>query len=78
MYRYGTFSDCKLLTDSKNIQILLFEGQFQPLHYMKFSNLSNFDQFQPVTFKVDLQTTKFVHFWNQRAICNQKKYHIDT
>jgi hypothetical protein len=25
----------------------------------------------------DLQTTKFVHFWNQRAICNQKKYHIN-
>jgi hypothetical protein len=37
----------------------------------------NFDQFQPVSFKVDLQTTKYVHFWNQRAICNQKKYHID-
>jgi hypothetical protein len=30
----------------------------------------NFDQ--TVTFKFDLQTTKYVHFWNQRAICNQK------
>jgi hypothetical protein len=34
-------------------------------------------QFQPVTFKVDLQTTEYVHFWNQRTIYNQKKYHID-
>jgi hypothetical protein len=23
------------------------------------------------------QTTKYEHFWNQRAICNQKKYHKD-
>jgi hypothetical protein len=27
--------------------------------------------------EIDLQTTKFVHFCNQRAIYNQKKYHID-
>jgi hypothetical protein len=27
--------------------------------------------------EIDLQTTKFLHFWNQRAICNKKKYHID-
>jgi hypothetical protein len=42
-------------------------------NFIYFDLSTNFDQFQPVTFKVDLQTTKFVHFWNQRAICNQKK-----
>jgi hypothetical protein len=31
IHRYGTFSDCKLLADSKNVKILLFESQFQPL-----------------------------------------------
>jgi hypothetical protein len=43
---------------------------------MKFSNFANFWSFWSVTFEVDLQTTKFLHFWNQRAICNKKKYHI--
>jgi hypothetical protein len=35
IYRYGTFSDCKLVADSKNVQILLFEGQFQELEVKK-------------------------------------------
>jgi hypothetical protein len=38
--------------------------------YLNFQILSNL----PVTIKVDLHTTKYVHFWNQRAICNQKNF----
>jgi hypothetical protein len=47
-----SFPDCKLLADSKNVQ--LFEGQFQPLEVKEgkkiwnFQISPNFDQFQPV------------------------------
>jgi hypothetical protein len=37
--------------------------------YLNFQILPNLYQFQPVTIRVDLHTTKYVHFWNQQ------KYH---
>jgi hypothetical protein len=43
----------------------------------KFENFIYFDLIWPPVVEIDLQTTKFVQFWNQRAIWNQKKYHID-
>jgi hypothetical protein len=27
--------------------------------------------------KLTYKQQNFLHFWNQRAICNKKKYHID-
>jgi hypothetical protein len=44
----------------------------------KFENFIYFHLIWPPVVEIDLQTTKLVHFWNQRAICNQKKYHIDV
>jgi hypothetical protein len=43
----------------------------------KFENFIYFDLIWPPVIEINLQTTKFLHFWNQRAICKQKKYHID-
>jgi hypothetical protein len=43
----------------------------------KFENFIYSDLIWHAVVEIDLQKTKFVHFWNQRAICNQKKYHID-
>jgi hypothetical protein len=43
----------------------------------KNKNFIYFDLIWPPVVEIDLQTTKFLHFWNQGAIFNQKKYHID-
>jgi hypothetical protein len=43
----------------------------------QLKNFIYFDLIWPPVDEIDLQTTKFVHFWNQRAIFNQRKYHID-
>jgi hypothetical protein len=44
----------------------------------KFENYIYFDLIWPPVVEIDFQTTKFLHFWNQQAICNQKMYHIDV
>jgi hypothetical protein len=44
--------------------------------FAKLENFIYFDLIWPPVVEIDLQTTKFLHFWNQRAICNRKKYHI--
>jgi hypothetical protein len=46
-YRYGTFSGCKLLADSKNVQILLFGGQLLMLQVEIDQNLAKFYIFWP-------------------------------
>jgi hypothetical protein len=46
-------------------------------NFTKLENFIYFDLIWPPAVEIDLQTTKFVYFWNQRAIFNQKKYHID-
>jgi hypothetical protein len=43
----------------------------------KFENFIYFDLIWPAVVEIDLETTKYVHFWNHWAIFNQKKYHID-
>jgi hypothetical protein len=68
IYQYGTFSYCKLLGDSKNVRSNSTTGGLIRSKYMKFSNFANFWSFWPVSFKVDLQTTKLLYFWNQFAI----------
>jgi hypothetical protein len=35
---------------------------------MKIYEFYNLYQFQPVTFKVDLQMAKYLYFWNQQYI----------
>jgi hypothetical protein len=38
----------------------------------KLENFIYFDLIWPSVVEIDLQTTKYIHFWNQRAICNHK------
>jgi hypothetical protein len=40
---------------------------FQPILYC-FTILESLEKFQ--------KHTKYEYFWNQRAICHQKKYHV--
>jgi hypothetical protein len=42
----------------------------------KCENFIYFDLIFPPVVEIDLQTTNFLHFWNQRATCNQKMYHV--
>jgi hypothetical protein len=68
------FKDCRAI--GLYFIFLTTGGQIRS-EYMKFLNFANFDQFQPLKVKGDLQTRKDVDFWNQLAIFNQKKYHIN-
>jgi hypothetical protein len=38
------------------------------LNLVKFANFIYFDLIGHPVIAIDLQTTKYVHFWNQRAI----------
>jgi hypothetical protein len=77
------FSDCKLLADSKNVKFCCLKVNFN--HWrsnkVKIYEIFKFRQFLNIlTCNIWswAPNNKIIYFWNQRAICNQKKYHIDV
>jgi hypothetical protein len=67
--QHGTFSGSQLLADSKNVHVLYVWRSHLTVKLKKVKICE-------ILLKVTTKHTKNAHFWNQRAIFHQKKYHV--